>query len=183
MDTTFEVLVKRISPVLKNITYRLNGHFSFFNDEDLFQEALMHLWVDFGRGKLQDKTDSYILQGCYFHLKNYLRKVRPKLKLVSLELLIKEDENETSVEDILLLEEKNPKSEIDYLSDKLLVELIRNNGFTKREKDILSFYADGLTTREMGKRLGLSHVRVIKLMARIKEKCRKYKDPFFPPVI
>ena len=78
MNDNFEVLIKRVSPTLKRITYRLNGHFSFFNDEDLFQEALIHLWEDYQKGKIQDKTDSYILQGCHFHLKNYLRKMKPK---------------------------------------------------------------------------------------------------------
>ncbi len=177
MNDTFEGLVKRVSPTLKRITYRLNGHFSFFNDEDLFQEALIHLWEDFRRGKLQDKTDSYILQGCHFHLKNYLRKVRPKMKLVSLELLINNDDGR-SLEESLLLKREDSQNVIDYLNNKLLVEAIRNNGFTKREKDILSFYAKGLTTRAIGERLGVSHVRVIKLMRRIKDKCKKYRDSF-----
>ena len=61
-NMSFEELLEKITPTLKRITYRLNGHFSFFNDEDLFQEALMHLWVEFQQGKLNDKTDSYILQ-------------------------------------------------------------------------------------------------------------------------
>ncbi|MBI3991279.1 MAG: sigma-70 family RNA polymerase sigma factor [Candidatus Omnitrophica bacterium] len=173
MDKNFEGLVKRISPTLKRITYRLNGHFSFFNDEDLFQEALIHLWVDFQENKLQDKTDSYILQGCHFHLKNYLRKVKPKIKTISLELLMNDEEDRNSTE-ALLLEGKGSQSDIDNLNNKLLVETIRNNGFDRREKDILSFYSQGLTTRAIGQRLGISHVRVIKLMHRIKDKCRKY---------
>lgn len=173
MDATFESLVKRISPTLKRITYRLNGHFSFFNDEDLFQEALIHLWVDFQENKLQDKTDSYILQGCHFHLKNYLRKVRPKMKTISLELLINDEEDRNSGE-ALLLEGRDSQNAVDNLNNKLLVEAIRNNGFGRREKDILSFYSQGLTTRAIGQKLGISHVRVIKLMRRIKDKCRKY---------
>jgi len=177
MDITFEGLARRISPTLKRITYRLNGHFSFFNDEDLFQEAMIHLWEDFQKGKLQDKTDSYILQGCYFHLKNYLRKVRPKRRSVSLELLINDDDGR-SLEESLLLKREDSQNIIDYLNNKLLVETIRNNGFTKREKNILSFYSKGLTTRAIGERLGVSHVRVIKLMYRIKDKCKKYADPF-----
>ncbi len=176
MNGHFEVLVNRVSPVLKRITYRLNGHLSFFNDEDLFQEALIHLWEDFQEGKLQDKTDSYILQGCYFHLKNYLRKVKPKMKLVSLDLLINDDEGR-SLEESLLLKREDSQDVRDYLNNKLLVETIRNNGFTKREKDILSFYSKGLPTRAIGERLGVSDVRVIRLMRAIKDKCRKYEGP------
>jgi len=175
MGSTFEGLVKRLSPTLKRITYRLNGHFSFFNDEDLFQEALICLWDDFQKGELQDKTDSYILQGCYFHLKNYLRKVRPKMRLVSLDLLIN-GEDSRNLEETLLLQAEGPQDCVDYLHNKLLVETIRNNGFTGREKDILSFYAEGLTTRAIGERLGISHVRVIKLMRKIRDRCKGYKD-------
>ena len=177
MDVTFEGLVKRISPTLKRITYKLNGHFSFFNDEDLFQEAMIHLWVDFQKGRIQDKTDSYILQGCYFHLKNFLRKVRPKIKSVSLELLIN-DEDGRSVEETLLSRVNDSQNDIDYLNNKFLIETIQNNGFTQRDKEIISFCAEGLTTRAMGEKLGISHVRVIKLMHRIKDKCKEYAEEF-----
>ncbi len=42
---TFEHLIRRISPTLKRITHCLNGHHSFFDDKDLYQEALIHLWL------------------------------------------------------------------------------------------------------------------------------------------
>ncbi len=169
---SFEGLVKKISPTLKRITYRLNGHFTFFNEDDLFQEALIHLWQDFNAGKLNDKTDSYILQGCFFHLKNYIRKSRVKIQMVSLETVINEEG--TSLGETLFLKDERRENSLDYLNDKMLVETIRNNGFTRREKDVLSFYAEGLTTREIGKRMGVSHVSVVKITARIKDKCRKY---------
>lgn len=172
MDTNFEVLVKKISPTLKRITYRLNGHFSFFNDEDLFQEALIHLWEDFQKGRLSDKTDSYILQGCYFHLKNYLRLVKAKTKVTSIETII--DGEDTTLEETLLLQDEAAKCYLDNLDNRLLVETIQNNGLTAREKDILSLCMDGLTTREVGARLCISHVRVVKLIARIRTKCTKY---------
>lgn len=175
MATNFETLVKRISPTLKKITYRLNGHSSFFNDEDLYQEALIRLWQDFKKDKLQDKTDSYILQGCYFHLKNYLRKMRPKTRSVSLESLVTDDDGR-NIGETLLLEVKDTQSDIDRLDNKLLVETIRNNGFSPREKRMLYLYGQGLTTRAIGERLGVSHVRVIKMMREVKDKCRKYSD-------
>jgi DNA-directed RNA polymerase specialized sigma24 family protein len=57
----FEELVKKLSPTLKRIAYRLSGHFSSFDHNDLYQEELIHLWGEFKQDKLGDKTDSYIL--------------------------------------------------------------------------------------------------------------------------
>ncbi len=172
----FEELFKRISPILKRITYKLKGYFSFFNDEDLFQEASLHLWQDFKAGRLKDKTDSYVLQGCYFHLKNYIRTAKIRNNLVSLEAILNED-NETSQEG-LFFERQNGWNSYDELNNRMLVEAISNNGLTPREKDIFLLWAQGLTTREIGKRAGISHVRVVKLMASIKKKCAKYKDNY-----
>jgi RNA polymerase sigma factor (sigma-70 family) len=173
-NSNFEDIVKRIAPTLKRITYKLNGHFTFFNHEDLFQEALVHLWQDFQARKLSDKTDSYILQGCYFHLKNHIRKCKIKAKLVSIDSVV--DENSACLKDAFYLQDESAKNYFDRLNNKMLAETIRNNGLSLREKDILFLYCDGLTTRQIGSRFGISHVRVVKLLAKIKEKCKKYRD-------
>ncbi|MFA5157375.1 MAG: sigma-70 family RNA polymerase sigma factor [Candidatus Omnitrophota bacterium] len=169
---TFEGLVKKISPTLKRITYKLNGHFSFFNDEDLFQEALLRLWLDFQRGKLDDKTDSYILQGCYFHLKNYLRKARDKARLVSIDTLVAEEG--LNLDEMLASDRQLPAC--DDLDEEMLSERMEKLGLSGREKDILSLSMEGLTVREIGKRLGISHVMVIKLKAKIKSKCIRFRE-------
>ncbi|MCX5706949.1 MAG: sigma-70 family RNA polymerase sigma factor [Candidatus Omnitrophica bacterium] len=171
----FEGLVRRLSPTLKRITYKLNGYHSFFNDEDLFQEALIRLWQDFNSGKLKDKTDSYILQGCYFHLKNYIRKTKVKSNTFSLEALISNEEGVGGRGEFTLKVESTQDLR-DSLNIKLLNETILNNGFDPREKRMLYFLKDGLTTREIGRKLGISHVMVVKLIARIREKCQKYTD-------
>ncbi|MFA5410808.1 MAG: sigma-70 family RNA polymerase sigma factor [Candidatus Omnitrophota bacterium] len=167
----FEELVKKISPKLKAIAHKLNGRFAYLGEEDLCQEALAHLWLDFQQGKLDDKTESYILQGCYFHLKNYLRKAGDKASLFSFEFMLNEEGEALDLQNILPLESAEP----DYHS-RFLIEQIRNDGLTKREKEVFEFSLEGLTTREIGLRLGISHVRVVKLKKKVKEKCKKYLD-------
>ena len=171
METHFEDILSRLSPTLRRITYRLNGHFSFFDDDDLFQEALEHLWLAFQDGRLEDKTDSYILQGCYFHLKNYLRKTMDKAALTSLNELI--DEEDGTLEDVLTCRNEGLSNDMDR---SLLVEAAKKNGLTARESEVLSLALDGLTVREIGSRLGISHVMVIKIKRKIQNKCQTMKN-------
>jgi len=163
----FEILIKRLSPTLRRISHRLNGHFTFFNDDDLCQEALAHLWVSSQEGSLNDKTDSYILQGCYFYLKNYIRTSMDRASFTSLEEPI--DEDGTMLEE--LVASPDP-SQADQLADKTLYEEVQKNGLTGREINIFNMCRDGLTMREIGERLGISHVAVIKLRKRIRIKCK-----------
>lgn len=171
---TFEGLVKKISPTLKRITYKLDVYRSFVSAEDLYQEALVHLWHDFQGGRLADKTDSYILQGCYFHLKNYMRKIKIGTYTLSLATIVNEDG--ASLEETLPLVDKDSSEYFERLHSKLLAQTIQNNGLTTREKAILSFCAQDLTTRQIGQRLGISHVMVVKLLGGIRKKCKKYLD-------
>jgi len=172
MDPRFTLILKRISPMLRRITYRLNVRCPYCSTDDLFQEALMYLWKAFRAGGLSDKTDSYILQGCYFHLKNYLRLLKDRNRCVSLEC-IRGEEAESPAE---VLAAAGAPSHFEYLHHKLLIETILNNGLTSREKDMLRLSLGGLTTREIGKRLGVSHVRVVKLMESVRRKCAQYKE-------
>ncbi len=166
---SFERLAKRISPTLKRITHKLNGHYTFFNDEDLYQEALLHLWAGFRDGVLSDKTDSYILQGCYYHLKNYIRKTQDNVTLLSLTAPIGEDGR--TMEESLPLD---GTSLFDYIDGKLQLEMAEQKYLTRRENEVLSLLMDGMSMREVGSKLGISHVMVLKIRNRIKEKYRKF---------
>jgi RNA polymerase sigma factor (sigma-70 family) len=170
----FEFLIKRLSAKLKGISYRLNHNFTFFNEEDLYQEALLHLWNALNTGKLNDKTDSYILQGCYFYLKNYIRVHKDKIKPFSLDAHFENEEDQNR--ESLTIKDERCELFFDRLNDKLLAEVICNNGLTKKEKRLLPLFAEGLTTREIGRCVGISHVRVIKMRREISRKCLKYLD-------
>jgi len=171
---SFEVLVKRLKPILRRIAYKLSRHFSFFDHDDLYQEELLHLWQELQRGTLEGKTDSYILQGCYFHLKNHIRKSTGKVKLVSIESSFNADTY--TLEETLSAEDYGSRDYFEELNDKMLADTIRNNGLTVKEKCILSLCSEGLTTRQIGKSLGVSHVRIVKIFAGIRQKCWRYLD-------
>ncbi|MDD5281500.1 MAG: sigma-70 family RNA polymerase sigma factor [Candidatus Omnitrophica bacterium] len=171
---SFEELHKKLSPTIKRIAYRLNGHYRSFNHDDLYQEATIHLWGSFLKGELGDKTDSYILQGCYFHLRNYIRKINERSNIVSIDAALNSN-NEATVEDILgeYWACDDCRQE---LHNKFLAQSIRNNGFNPVEKRLLDYFSQGLTTRDIGKRMGVSHVTIVKMTQKIRVKSQRHLD-------
>jgi RNA polymerase sigma factor (sigma-70 family) len=170
----FLTLVKRLSPKLKGIAHKLNYRFTFFNDEDLFQEALVHLWKESSAGKLDGYTDSYILQGCYFYLQNYIRGAKDKFTSFSLD--VGEAQDPEHSESSFDLKDERSEDYFKRLNDKMTVEVIMNNGLTRREKELLPLFSDGLTMRQIGKKFGVSHVAVLKMREAIRRKCLKHLD-------
>ena len=171
---SFEELHQKLSPTIKRIAYRLNGHYRSFNHDDLYQEATIHLWSNFLKGKLSDKTDSYILQGCYFHLKNYIRKVNERSSVISIDSALSTND-EATVEDVLGQYWASPDCR-EQLHNQFLVQSIQDNGFNHREKRLLTYFSQGFTTRDIGKHMGISHVSVVKLMQKIRIKAKKHLD-------
>ena len=171
---SFEELHQKLSPTIKRIAFRLNGHYRCFNHDDLYQEAVTHLWNNFLKGKLSDKTDSYILQGCYFHLKNYIRKVNERSNVISMDAALSVNE-EATVGEVLGKYWACPDCR-DQLHNKFLAESIQNNGFNPKEKRLFAYFSQGLTTRDIGRRMGVSHVSVVKMMQKIRIKSQKHLD-------
>lgn len=163
----FEALIAKLSPTLKRITCKLNGHFTFMDDQDLLQEALIHLWCDFQRGLLDDKTDSYILQGCYFHLKNYIRKSQDSVIMLSLNSIMEDDG--PYLEELLIADNL---ASYDGVETLLQIEAM-GSGISQRERDVLFFCLEGMTMREIGKKMGISHVSVVKIRNKIRERYQK----------
>lgn len=165
MNEKFGNYLDRLSPTLRRITYRLNGHFTYFDHDDLFQEAVEYLWQTFRNGKLEDKTDSYMLQGCYFHLRNYVRTMADKATFVRLDHGTADEE--PGLGDIIAAADEHISDMIDA---KAILDLANKEGLSDKESAVLSLCMDGLTMREIGQRIGASHVMVIKIKRRLRDK-------------
>ena len=79
--------------------------------------------------------------------------------------------SDCSLEDIFLPASKEERS-VD-----LLVQDVENV-LNKREKKVLFLSLEGLTKREIGKRLGVSHVMVMKIEKGLRTKCERLKKGF-----
>lgn len=158
----FKAVFERISPKLRGVAHRHNGHGRFIDENDLYQEMCMHLWGRYKNGVPDGFNDSYIIKGCEFHILNYLRKEKESAPTISLEEPINDDGD--TLKDIV----PDRGEALGRVIDKeITIEEIKNNGFSKREKEVFSLLLKGYTVREIGKLLGISHVMVIKLKKKI----------------
>ena len=66
---------------------------------------------------------------------------------------------------------------MDVTTDRrMILEYIRGNGFTEREKEVFFLLFDGCTVREAAEKLGLSHVMVVKIRKNFIDKLLKAKE-------
>jgi RNA polymerase sigma factor (sigma-70 family) len=169
---SFEELVKKLAPKLKAIAAKLDGRYASFDDEDLYQEALLNLWQKFESRKLDAKTDSYILQGCFFFLKNYIRKTYTRLdgRCISLEKTI--NESDVTLEDVVAFDYAGQSG----MRDADLLQRDIDSILSAKEKEIFSLYLDEVSTREIGRKFNISHVAVVKTLKKIRDKCIILKE-------
>ncbi|MFZ5800015.1 MAG: sigma-70 family RNA polymerase sigma factor [Candidatus Omnitrophota bacterium] len=162
----FEDYLRATSSKIRAMIHKIHIPSSFLSEEDLYQEAVIHLWQSFNRGELFDKNTSYIVKGCYFHLKNYQRSVLEKFSMVEPQ----ENDNETG-EPVEPLEGVVSEDNLrERLNARMFVWDLKNNGLTKREKEVIEFMLEGLNVREIAACLKISHVRVVALTKQIREK-------------
>ena len=163
----FRILLKKITPALKNIA-RKHLYYSFYSEEDLFQEMCLYLWQHYGQGLPIGINEAYVIKGCEFHIQNFLRKGRPKAMLSSLDELISPDG--LTLGDILEDKKEDFRSNIE---EKLTIDEIIALGLSEKEKSVLSYLLKGNTAREIARELEVSHVMVLKYKKSIIKKWRK----------
>lgn len=175
MRGNFETLFETLAPALKKTAGRYNGRSFFIDKDDLYQEMSMYLWSNFKDGVPGEINNSYIVRGCQFHILNYLRKEREKIVMLSLDVQINEEGN--TLKDIL----PDTREPVEVsVNRKLIIDEIKNNGFNKKEKEVLLYLLEGFTVREIAGKLGISHVMVVKYKQGIIRKWRE-KDKNLPP--
>jgi DNA-directed RNA polymerase specialized sigma24 family protein len=164
-------IVNQIKFQLKAITRKLNIKYQYIDSEDLYQEALFYLWQQYNTGKLKNKNKSYILQGCYYYLKNHIRKyVKFKDCQINSNFYYdtKKSDKEIGEGNILNYSRATSCDLDEYLYyDEFKKDL------SLKEKALLNLRFRGLSTREIGKELGISHTMVLKMR---KKMMAKYKS-------
>lgn len=163
---SFEQWVSPLLPTLYKIAERTGKLPHWMDREDIFSQILFNLWERWRRGELKDKTTSYIFQNCWFVAQNYLRKSKDKVPSLSLDEPV--DEEGTSLvqlieDDSSFFQKIQIRQGIDKLEEKL----------TQREREVFHLQKQEYTTREIAKRLRISHVRVVKIQQNIRTKGKK----------
>ncbi|MFW6134130.1 MAG: sigma-70 family RNA polymerase sigma factor [Elusimicrobiota bacterium] len=155
----FQEYLEKIKPKIRAISYKAYNKRNYIDVEDIEQEICIHLWEKFKNGEIENNTESYILQGCWFFAKNYLRK-NNKTGYPANE----ESELNRLYNDNQISKEKNEltdiKIDLDYLKDYL----------TQQEKKVLYLTLEGYTLREIADMMEISFPRVSKVRKNIRKK-------------
>ncbi len=162
----FETLFNKVSPRLKVMAKGYKNRLGFINEDDFYQEMCIYLWNKFKEGVPKGINEAYIVKGCRFFILNYFRKNQNKARVLSFEIPI--DDKGNTLGDLFPDTKESLK---DCLNRKFDIEDNRRN-LNKRENQVFTLLLDGYTVREAGKRLGVSHVMVIKIKKKIAEKLK-----------
>lgn len=129
------------------------------------QEALIHLWQI--EEERPQQTRSWYLQSCHFHLRHYMASGRSIDSWKRRESLTSFATPETEEEERGFSVPATTSG--DGISDISAGEILRLLGqrLTAPQRRVLDFLADGLSSREIGAKLGVSHKAIIKHRRRI----------------
>ena len=164
----FNEWLKKINPTIKAIAYRLAGKYTSFSEDDLYQQALICLWQKYNNGALENKTESYIIQGCSYDMRNYIRTHfrGADRRTVSSDVPVNDD-GDTLIN--LMVDEKSIGQQVSCDTLMAVNEIERR--LNHRQKSVLRMSRKGFTTREIGRSLGVSHVMVVKIKKHIAKIC------------
>jgi len=126
--------------------------------DDLTQEALVHLWLV--KTRRPGQTNSWYLQSCKFRLQHYLNSGRSidSVKRRSSQVSFNSDSTEPN-EDLDLVDTGTSVFSMVSARD-LIAQLSRN--LLPEEQAVLDCLADGLGSREIGRKLNVSHTLIMK---------------------
>ncbi|HAM38311.1 MAG TPA: hypothetical protein DCP53_02760 [Elusimicrobia bacterium] len=167
----FNDIIELVKKELEQISLRYNNYSNYVDKNDLFSEMILHLWQEWKCKKFDNKTKSYIIQSCYFYLRNYLRINEDKYKILSLDDSVNDDG--LTVKDTI---SDNSVPMLDVVEYDMVFQKIVNNGLSRIEKEIYKLIYNEYTVREIGKKLNISHTMVVKHKKNILKKVSKYYD-------
>ncbi len=126
--------------------------------DDLMQEALVHLWQTETRRPGQ--TRSWYVRSCHFHVKHYLAAGRSVDSAKRRYAQVDAEEGEDG-EEMQEFDRRWEDTALDVVELRDLFSLL--SGRLGRDgQAVLRWLAEGLSTREIGRRLGISHTMVVK---------------------
>ncbi|MFH1416091.1 MAG: sigma-70 family RNA polymerase sigma factor [Elusimicrobiota bacterium] len=167
----FEELLDELSPGLVAISKNISSNDSSFDSDDMVQEMMINLMNRWKNSEIEGFNNSYILQSCWFHIKNHLRKYNRSYETLTLDEYTDDDRSKGLI-DVYDNSDEN-EDEYELLEGKILKEDIEKEDLTEREKEVLSLTLGGYTLRETAAALKISFVRVHKILNNIKSKASK----------
>lgn len=152
---TRDSLVRLVTGITSNPTLR----------KDLLQEAMIHLWLT--ESSRPGQTKSWYLQGCKFHLLHYLNSGRSiDSRKRHFDGAQHFDESADGLENEW--ERGADDSVLSWVSARDLFSLLTQH-LTPVENRVLHCLAEGMRTREIGRRLNISHTMVSRHRCKIAE--------------
>ncbi len=167
----FTETIEKLERKLRKIAGDVTGNKA--DQDDLLQEGWLYLWKN--REKLENKTISYVLRGCYFRFIDYFRQgssidSKSRKNVIVISLYYTSDEGQTPLVSIISSEAEDGK---DVLIAKDLEEQIRN-GLNAKLKETYDLLLEGHTLGEMAKELNLTHEAVRLRVKKIRIIAKEY---------
>ncbi len=165
----------RTRELLHRIVCRLTSDTAI--KDDLLQEALVHLWLL--EEKHPGQSRSWYLQGCKFHLQNYLAMGRSvdSMKRRSHKLSFSTDCDE--IDEFISESNWGVDTAFDQVSVRDIIAQLSER-LPSFEQAVLSHLAEGLRAREVAARLKVSHPTIIKHRRKIAALAIKLGIPPLP---